>query len=398
MDDDELAGAFDARSPSGIRRPIRAGAGSPKRRARRTRRKTLRETPRTPRRARAPSGREARSPAPPLDDETRARLADTAPRRQLREPRGGAARAVSAGASSGRSGSRGSASRCPEEWDCDAEEASDVADAAPLERGRRLAQRDERAVHHGRAGLSRAIDGESVPPRYIRSRRVMRRPRGAARPGGPCPARAGRRGRSRRGRRARALPRPELVVERRSARRTTSGGAGPGGSGCGRLGSCRRRSGRCSRYGPRRSRPGAAPLPTTRSRRRSSATASQQARSRAGHPTPRRQGKGSRSRSAGAGHARAGAGRGKGLSGAGGTQERAPGWSMELALDGVGGASISGTREEELFRDVAGGIPGEVVLVAGPPRQAKPGPDDPLPTRTPSTWRAAGSGVAAIVP
>ncbi|WP_437744418.1 hypothetical protein WMF39_05070 [Sorangium sp. So ce1504] len=314
--------------------------------------------------ARSIAEREEREVRPPLDDETRARLADQL-LAQLREPRGGAP-APSPQARPAVDRKSGIRFRCPEEWDCDAEEASDVADAAPLG-----ADADSlsgtSAPSTTDAPVCRAIDGESVPPgtseppRDARSSAAPGQPAQRAQDGADALARPPRKG----------LPHPELVVERRSARRTTPAARARAAVGVvGWVVSAALVSLLALRPAP--FAPGAAPLPDYTLATTILGDGPQQGDR--GPGTPRHVGRGKRLTIA--------------LSP--GTRVPAPvavraflvqggsarPWSVELALDGVGGASISGTREE-LFRDVVVG-PCEVVLVVGHP-DALPGPDDPLP-------------------
>ncbi|WP_441288753.1 hypothetical protein ACSRUE_43715 [Sorangium sp. KYC3313] len=309
--------------------------------------------------ARASAGREEREVRPPLDDETRARLADQL-LAQLREPRGGAPAPPSLArpAVDRKSGIR---FRCPEEWDCDAEEASDVADAAPLG-----ADADSlsgtSAPSTTDAPVCRTIDGESVPPGTSEPPRDAR---SSAAPGQPAQgaealARPPRKG----------LLHPELLVERRSARRTTPAARARAAVGVvGWVVSAALVSLLALRPAP--FAPGAAPLPDYTIATTLGDGPQQGDR---GPGSPRHVGRGERLTIA--------------LSP--GTRVPAPvavraflvqggsarPWSVELALDGAGGGRISGTREE-LFRGVAVG-PCEVVLVVGHP-DALPGPDDPLP-------------------
>ncbi|WP_437549799.1 hypothetical protein WME97_04930 [Sorangium sp. So ce367] len=314
--------------------------------------------------SRSSAGREEREVRPPLDDETRARLADQL-LAQLREPRGGAP-APSPLARPAVDRKSGIRFRCPEEWDCDAEEASDVADAAPLG-----ADADSlsgtSAPSTTDAPVCRAIDGESVPPgtseppRDARSSAAPGQPAQRAQDGADALARPPRKG----------LPHPELVVERRSARRTTPAARARAAVGVvGWVVSAALVSLLALRPAP--FAPGAAPLPDYTLATTTLGDGPQQGAR--GPGAPRHVGRGQRLTIA--------------LSP--GTRVPAPvavraflvqggiarPWSVELALDGAGGASISGTREE-LFRDVAVG-PCEVVLVVGHPG-ALPGPDDRLP-------------------
>lgn len=319
--------------------------------------------------ARSSAEREAREVRPPLDDETRARLADQL-LAQLREPRGGAPAPSSPSSPSSlarpavdrKSGIR---FRCPEEWDCDAEEASDVADAPPLG-----ADADSlsgtSAPSTTDAPVCRAIDGESVPPgtseppRDARSIAAPGQRAQRAQDGADAIASPPRKG----------LPYPELAVERRTARRTAPAARARAAVGVvGWVVSAALVSLLALRPAP--FAPGAAPLPDYTLATTLGDGPQQGDR---GPGTPRHVGRGERLTIA--------------LSP--GTRVPAPvavraflvqggsarPWSVEVALDGVGGASISGTREA-LFRDVAGG-PCEVVLVVGHP-DALPGPDDPLP-------------------
>ncbi|WP_437907282.1 hypothetical protein WME95_05170 [Sorangium sp. So ce327] len=314
--------------------------------------------------ARSSAGREEREVRPPLDDETRARLADQL-LAQLREPRGGAP-APSSLARPAVDRKSGIRFRCPEEWDCDAEEASDVADAAPLG-----ADADSlsgtSAPSTTDAPVCRAIDGESVPPgtseppRDACSSAAPGQPAQRAQDGADALARPPRKG----------LPHPELVVERRSARRTTPAARARAAVGVvGWVVSAALVSLLALRPAP--FAPGAAPLPDYTLATTTLGDGPQQGAR--GPGAPRHVGRGQRLMIA--------------LSP--GTRVPAPvavraflvqggsarPWPVELALDGAGGASISGTREE-LFRDVAVG-PCEVVLVVGHP-DALPGPDDRLP-------------------
>ncbi|WP_437715871.1 hypothetical protein WMF45_05295 [Sorangium sp. So ce448] len=314
--------------------------------------------------ARSSPEREEREVRPPLDDETRARLSDQL-LAQLREPRGGAP-APSPLARPAVDRKSGIRFRCPEEWDCDAEEASDVADAAPLG-----ADADSlsgtSAPSTTDAPVCRAIDGESVPPgtseppRDARSSAAPGQPAQRAQDGADALARPPRKG----------LPHPELVVERRSARRTTPAARARAAVGVvGWVVSAALVSLLALRPAP--FAPGAAPLPDYTLATTTLGDGAQQGDR--GPGAPRHVGRGERLTIA--------------LSP--GTRVPAPvavraflvqggsarPWSVELALDGVGGASISGTREA-LFRDVAVGLC-EVVLVVGHP-DAMPGPDDPLP-------------------
>ncbi|WP_437591130.1 hypothetical protein [Sorangium sp. So ce1000] len=315
--------------------------------------------------AAAPSSpkREEREVRTPLDDETRARLADQL-LAQLREPRGDAPAqgSLARPAVDRKSGIR---FRCPQEWDCEAEEPCDIVDPPQLG-----ADADSlsgtSAPSTTDAPVCRTIDGESVPPGSSEPPRDRRPSAAPALPAqraqngtdaGATPAREG-------------PPGPELVVERRTARRTAQAArTRTAMSVVGWVVSVALLSLLALRPAP--FAPGAAPLPdytiaTTLD------DAPQQGAREPGAPWH--------------------VGRGARLTIALSPDAHVPApvairaflvqggsarpWSVDVALDGAGGARISGSREA-LFRDVAGG-PCEVVLVIGHP-DALPGPADAPP-------------------
>ncbi|WP_437279979.1 hypothetical protein WME90_05305 [Sorangium sp. So ce375] len=307
--------------------------------------------------------REEREARTPLDDETRARLADQL-LAQLREPRGDAPAPPPRPAVDRKSGIR---FRCPQEWDCDAEEACDVTDAPTLG-----ADADSlsgtSSPSTSDAPVCRAINGESVPPEISASEP----PRGTHPSAAPDQrstqgAQDGANGaRPPRG----GLVYPELVVERRGERRTTPAARARAVVGvAGWVVAVALVSLLALRPAP--FAPGAAPLPeytiaTTLG------DGPQQGDREPG--APRHVGRGARLTIALSPDARVPAPVAVRAYLVQGGSARP--WSVDVALDGAGGAHISGTREA-LFRDVAGG-PCEVVLEIGHP-DALPGPAEALP-------------------
>ncbi|WP_437725873.1 hypothetical protein [Sorangium sp. So ce861] len=310
------------------------------------------------------AGREERVARMPLDDETRARLSDQLIA-QLRDTRGDAPAppSLSRPMVDRKSGIR---FRSPHEWDGDADEPGDAADAPPLG-----ADADSLSGTSSPsttdAPVCRAIGGESVPP-------GPSEPPLDARPS-PAPAQPAQRAPD--GAEAGALaPRPgpvvpELVVERRSAPRAKLGARVRTAVGvAGWVVSAALVSLLALRPAP--FAPGAAPLPdytiaTTL------ADGPQQGDRDPG--APRRVGRGARitiALSPGARVPSPVAVRAFLVQGG-----NARPWQVDIELDGSGGARVSGTREA-LFRDAAAG-PCEVVFVIGqpgsPPVDAEAPPD-----------------------
>ncbi|WP_437945353.1 hypothetical protein WME98_31025 [Sorangium sp. So ce296] len=298
------------------------------------------------------AGREERRARVPLDDETRARLADELIA-QLRDTRGDAPAppSLSRPVVDRKSGIR---FRSPHEWDGDADEPSDAADAPPLG-----ADADSLSGTSSPsttdAPVCRAIGGESVPPGPSEPPRAAR----------PSPAPAPPAQRAPDGADAGALaPRPgplvpELVVERRSAPRAKLGARVRTAVGvAGWVVSAALVSLLALRPAP--FAPGAAPLPDYTIATTLVGGALQGDRDPS---TPRRIGRGARitiALSPGARVPSPVAVRAFLVQGG-----KARPWPVDIELDGSGGARVSGTRET-LFGDAAAG-PCEVVFVIGQP-------------------------------
>ncbi|WP_437815539.1 hypothetical protein [Sorangium sp. So ce1078] len=301
------------------------------------------------------AGREEREARVPLDDETRARLADQLIA-QLRDGPGEAPAPPSLARPmvDRKSGIR---FRSPHEWDCDPEEAGDVADAPPLG-----AEADSLSGTSSPsttdAPVCTAIGGESVPPGASEPPRDARP---SAAPGQP-PQRAPD------GADAGVLaPRPgpplgpELVVERRSAPRSRSRARARVRTVIGVAGwvvSAALVSLLALRPAP--FAPGAAPLPDY-TIATNLGDGPQQGDREPG--APRHVGRGARLTIALSPGARVQAPVAVRAFLVQGGNARP--WPVDIELDGAGGARVSGTREA-LFRDVAAG-PFEVVFVIGQP-------------------------------
>ncbi|XXT21486.1 hypothetical protein WME94_07975 [Sorangium sp. So ce429] len=295
-------------------------------------------------------GRRVRTP---LDDETRARLADQLIA-QLREPRGDAPAPPSPPRPmvDRKSGIR---FRGPHEWDCEAEEPGDAAEAPPLgaDADSLSGTSAPSTPSTTDAPVCRAIGvgGESVPPG------ASEPPCGALPRAAPGPAAAltldgadlaVRLPRER-------PPCPELIIERRTARRDRARTlmSAAGWVVAGALVSL-------LALRPAPFAPGAAPLPEYTI-----------ATTLAGGPqlgdrepgAPRHVGRGARLTIALAPGSRVPAPVDVKAFLVQGGQARP--WPVAIDLDGIGGARVSGTREA-LFKDVAAGA-WEVVFVIGEP-------------------------------
>ncbi|AUX29351.1 MULTISPECIES: hypothetical protein [Sorangium] len=311
------------------------------------------------------AGREGRGARVPLDDETRARLADELIA-QLRDTRGDAPAPPSLPRPmvDRKSGIR---FRSPHEWDGDADEPGDAADAPPLG-----ADADSlsgtSAPSTTDAPVCRAIGGDSVPPgaseppRDARPSAAPAQPAQRAPDGADAGALAPRPG---------PLLVPELVVERRSAPRAKIGARVRTAVGvAGWVVSAALVSLLALRPAP--FAPGAAPLPDYTIATTLGAGPQQGDRDPG---APRRVGRGARITIALSPDARVPSPVAvKAFLVQGG---KARSWPVDIELDGSGGARVSGTREA-LFRDVAAG-PCEVVFVIGqpgsPPVDAEAPPD-----------------------
>ncbi|XYH99757.1 hypothetical protein ACMHYB_08330 [Sorangium sp. So ce1128] len=298
--------------------------------------------------ARPGEGRQVREVRTPLDDETRARLADQLIA-QLRDPRGDAPAPPSPPRPmvDRKSGIR---FRGPHEWDCEAEEPGDAADAPQLG-----ADADSlsgtSAPSTTDAPVCRAIGGESVPPG------ASEPPCDACPSAAPGPAAA----RTLEGADlAVRLPRerpacPELIIERRTARRDRARTlmSAAGWVVAGALVSL-------LALRPAPFAPGAAPLPEY-----TIATTLEDGPQQGDRDpgAPRHVGRGARLTIALAPGARVPVPVDVEVFLVQGGQARP--WPVAIELDGSGGARVSGTREA-LFKDVAAGA-WEVVFVIGEP-------------------------------
>ncbi|WP_437600918.1 hypothetical protein [Sorangium sp. So ce590] len=348
MDDDELLRALTRIAQQGP-----PGDPSRRRLAEEARPEDARSAPREAGDAAASSasaGREEREARLPLDDETRARLADQLVA-QLRDAPGEAPAPPSLARPlvDRKSGVR---FRSPHEWDCEAEEAGDVADA-PLLGADADSLSGTSSPSTTDAPVCRALGGESVPPGASEPPREAR-PSGA--PGQPTQRAPG-------GMDAGALaPRPgpvgpELVVERRSAPRARARVRTAVGV-AGWVVSAALVSLLALRPAP--FAPGAAPLPDYTIATTLGGGPQQRDREPGAPPHVGRGARLTIALSPGARVHAPVAVRAFLLQG-GNTRP----WPVEIELDGGGGARVSGTREA-LFRDVAAG-PCEVVFVLGQP-------------------------------
>ncbi|XXX78658.1 hypothetical protein WMF30_07770 [Sorangium sp. So ce134] len=299
------------------------------------------------------AGGEEREARVPLDDETRARLADQLIA-QLRDTRADAPAppSLSRPMVDRKSGIR---FRSPHEWDCEPEEAGELADAPPLG-----AEADSLSGTSSPsttdAPVCRAIGGESVPPGTSEPPRDPR-PSAAPEPLAPRAPEAADAG----GLPPRPGPLlvPELVVEGRSAPRAQARARVRTAVGvAGWVVSAALVSLLALRPAP--FAPGAAPLPDY-TLATTLGGGPQQGDREPG--APRHVGRGARLTIALSPGARVPAPVAvKAFLVQGGSARP---WPVDIELDGSGGARVSGTREA-LFRDVAAG-PCEVVFVIGQP-------------------------------